>query len=160
MRALGRIAGLLAVCALTGVGCVSGSASRETGVRPLEGGGGDFYARVTSAQETMVGQPDMAARIGTLNAFRQWLQEHTAAYERALVNQQADTAAQPLYDEMMALQVTLNHIPRKPFHPEYCEIVRNSIHVTWAPHTPNPATESFARPVREGLRFLDLLCAG
>jgi hypothetical protein len=129
-------------------------------VRPFEGGGGDFYARVTSAQETMAGQAGMPDRIATLNGFRDWLSGHTATYERALVNQQADAAAQALYDDMMALQVTLNNIPRKPFHPEYCDIVRNSISVTWAPDTANPSPETFSRPVREGLRFLDLLCAG
>ena len=160
MRAIARIALLLAACALSGAGCVSGSGEREASVVPMAGGGGDFYARVASAQETMAGQADPAERMATLNAFRDWLVEHTTAYEQALINKTADTSAQSLYDEMMVLQVTLNNIPRKPFHPDYCDIVRNSIYVAWAPDTVNPSPESFQRPVKEGLRFLDLLCAG
>ena len=160
MRALARIFFLLAACTLSGAGCVSGSGDREAAVTPVAGGGGDFYARVASTQEAMAGQANPAERLATLNDFRDWLADHTAAYEKALIKEQADPAAQALYDEMVALQVTLNNFPRKPFHPDYCDIVRNSIYVAWAPDVAQPSPEAFSRPVREGLRFLDLLCAG
>lgn len=159
MRALARIALLLAAFALSGAGCVSGSGNRDATATPFEGGAGDFYARVTSTQETMAGQSDAEARIATMNTFRDWLSERISGYEKAIVAQEADTSAQSLYDEMVMLQVTLNHIPRKTLHPDYCDIVRNSIYVAWAPNMPDPNPEAFQRPVREGLRFLDLLCA-
>lgn len=156
-----RTAIRLGLLALAGIclpaGCVSSSGPREGHERPVSSAD-VFYAEVTRSQERMANEPDPALRFGLMSEFRSWLRERTAAYERATVAGAADPTAQTLYDDMMSLQVTLNNIPEKPFSPDYCDIVRNSIYVTWAPDSANPGPDMFPRPVREGLRFLDLLC--
>jgi hypothetical protein len=156
-----RTATRLLLFALAGIclsaGCVSGSGPRDGQERPA-GSADAFYAEVSQSQERMANEPDPARRFALMHEFRTWLREQTSGYERALVDGAGDPTAQTLYDDMMSLQVTLNNIPARPFSPDYCDIVRNSIYVTWAPESANPGPDMFPRPVREGLRFLDLLC--
>ncbi len=156
MRAVLYIAAVFVAAGVLLAGCASSGGDIAT--RPAESP--DAYAgKVTALRTQLADAPDMAARMGALNDFRMWLREHTAQYERAMVEGTAVPEAKSLYDEMLTLRLTLNHIPEEPFSPEYCDIVRNSIYVAWVPEEQDPVPGMLPAPVQDGLAILDALCA-
>jgi hypothetical protein len=156
MRAVLLTAAAFLTASVLLAGCVS--TGRDTAVRPADSP--DAYAaRVAGLRERLQAAPDVKARMAALNDFRSWLRSHTAQYERAMVDGTALPEAKPLYDEMLTLRLTLNHIPEEPFSPDYCDIVRNSIYVAWIPEEENPNPAILPPPVQDGLGILDALCA-
>lgn len=131
------------------------SADLAEGIRGAEA----VYAEAEQVQQQITAAGDANAKMTVLNAYRSKLRERAAAHDRAVTEDKVEPAEQKMYDELLGLLLTLNNFPNKAFSPDYCEIIRHSIYVAWAPNEAAPDPEQFPRPAREGLKFLELFCA-
>lgn len=152
------LAVLVVMLAAVGLQCATdqgGELEPGVGVRSVEG----FYADVAGVQAEVTAAPDMAAGIGIIESFKTRLRGQTSAYEASVLANKIDPIAQQVYDEAMALLLTLNNIPSKPFSKDYCPVVREFIFMAWNTTEAQTPADSLKRSVREGLRFLEILCA-
>jgi len=140
-------------------GCATDHEPGTASPEAIQQGIAGFYAEAQQVQQELAAIEDGAARFARLAQYKDRLRQRAAAYEQSVVDGRIDPLEQQVYDELQGLLLTLNNIPDRPFSPDYCEIVRQSIYLAWAPGEPAPAPEQFSRSVREGLRFLDVLCA-
>lgn len=118
-----------------------------------------FYSEVQQARQEIAALEGDEARFQRLVQYKDRLRKRAAAYDQSVVDDRIDPLEQQVYDELQGLLLTLNNIPDKPFSLDYCDIVRQSIYLAWAPNEPSPTPDMFTRSVREGLLFLDVLCA-
>lgn len=161
MRGIVLVRMAVAVALVAGgvTGCATDQEPGTPSPEVVQEGIAAFYADVQQEQQELAAIEDEAAQFQRLAQYKDRLRQRAAAYEQSVVDGRIDPLEQQVYDELQGLLLTLNNIPDRPFSPDYCEIVRQSIYLAWAPEEPTPAPEQFSRSVREGLRFLDILCA-
>lgn len=148
------------LCSVFGlVQCASDRGGESPGLAEGIRGAEAVYAEAEQVRQQIQGAADANAKMAVFDAYRTTLRDRAAAHDRAVTEDKVDPGEQKVYDELLGLLLTLNNFPDKAFSPDYCEIIRQSIYMAWAPNEVAPDPEKFPRPAREGLMFLDLFCA-
>lgn len=149
----------ITLCSAIGLGqCASDRAADSpdpaAGIRDAEA----VYAEAEQVRQQIQTAADANAKMALFTTYRTSLRDRAAAHDRNVTGGKVDLAEQKVYDELLGLLLTLNNFPSKVFSPDYCEIIRHSIYMAWAPNDAAPDPERFPRPAKEGLKFLDLFC--